>query len=262
MKQSHLIFNSSIAVQKPETIINRQHPCPFCDVESLTDILDQDGPIIWLKNKFPVLQDAFQTVIIETDECLSELSVYPIEHLERLLSFGIKHWLNMMDSEEYESVMFFKNHGPMSGGSLRHPHMQIVGLKNINAYEQVSRDQLEGLVIEERNSVQFNLSTKPRIGFFEFNVILSDLKDLPILAEYLQMAADYVLNHFHRSCTSYNLFFYYMDGDITVKLIPRFATSPIFIGYGIPQVSNKVSDHVQRIQEVYLAKNKLEETAE
>jgi ATP adenylyltransferase/5',5'''-P-1,P-4-tetraphosphate phosphorylase II len=251
MKQSHLIFNSSIAVQKPETIINRQHPCPFCDVESLTDILDQEGSIIWLKNKFPVLQDAFQTVIIETDECLSELSVYPPEHLQKLFSFGIKHWLNMIETGSYKSVMFFKNHGPMSGGSLRHPHMQIVGLKNIDAYEHVSRDQLKGIVIEERNSVQFNLSTKPRIGFFEFNIMMSNLEDLPILADYVQTAAHYVLNHFHRSCTSYNLFFYYMDGDIAVKLIPRFATSPIFIGYGIPQVSNKITEHVQRIQEVY-----------
>ncbi|MFC3883320.1 DUF4931 domain-containing protein [Bacillus songklensis] len=254
MKQSHLIFNSSIAAQKPETIINRQHPCPFCDVESLTDILAQDGPIIWLKNKFPVLQDAFQTVIIETDECLSELSLYPKDHLYKLLAFGVKHWLNMIHSREYKSVMFFKNHGPMSGGSLRHPHMQIVGLKHADAYDSLSPEQLEGFVIAERNSVQFNLSTKPRIGFFEFNVILKDLNDIPIMADYIQIAAHYVLNHFHRSCTSYNLFFYYMDEKIMVKLMPRFATSPIFIGYGLPQVSNKIGDHVRYIQEIYLSK--------
>ncbi|MCM3003054.1 DUF4931 domain-containing protein [Priestia koreensis] len=253
MSQKHLIFNSSIGSQKPETIVNRQNSCPFCDVEHLTDILDQEGSIIFLKNKYPVLEDTFQTVIIETDDCSSELSEYPKEHLHTLISFGMKHWFEMMNSGEFKSVMFYKNHGPMSGGSLRHPHMQIVGLKKLDAHADILLENFEGVTIDQESGVEFTLSSKPRMGFFEFNVRLSDQEKLSKMADYIQIAAHYVLNHFHRSCTSYNLFFYYLQGDVYAKIVPRFATSPLFVGYGIPQVSNKIGDVALKVKELYLS---------
>ncbi|MGF9887109.1 DUF4931 domain-containing protein [Priestia megaterium] len=253
MKPTHLLFNSAIGSQKPETIVNRQNPCPFCDVESLSGIIEKQGPIIWLKNKFPVLQDAYQTVIIETDECSSELSIYPKEHLYTLLSFATERWISMMNSGEYASVLFFKNHGPMSGGSLRHPHMQIIGLNEMDVNENVKLEQFEGVTIAQNEHVTFNLSVKPRMGFFEFNVITDQLdKELHAFADYLQTAAHYLLNHFHRSCTSYNLFFYNLkNGKIAAKIIPRFATSPLYVGYGIPQVSNKLEHIANQVQELY-----------
>ncbi|MBM7704754.1 DUF4931 domain-containing protein [Metabacillus iocasae] len=253
MNNSHLIFNSSIGSKKPETIINRQNPCPFCDVQSLTNILDQDGSIIWLENKYPVLQDTYQTVIIETNECSSELSLYEEDHLYKLLSFGIRHWFEVINSGDYQSVIFYKNHGPMSGGSLRHPHMQIIGLKHIDYHEAVNRTMFEGVTIEEKNGVLFNLSSEPRVGFFEFNIMMDNPEEqLREFAHYIQVSAHYVLNHFHRSCTSYNLFFYYFEGKIIAKILPRFATSPLFIGYGIPQVSNKIDVIAHQVKELYL----------
>ena len=77
----------------------------------------------------------------------------------------------MMNSGEYASVLFFKNHGPMSGGSLRHPHMQIIGLNEMDVNENVKLEQFEGVTIAQNEHVTFNLSVKPRMGFFEFNVI-------------------------------------------------------------------------------------------
>ncbi|TYR79813.1 DUF4931 domain-containing protein [Priestia megaterium] len=257
MKPSHLLFNSAIGSQKPETIVNRQNPCPFCHVESLTDIIEQEDSIIWLKNKYPVLQDAYQTVIIETDKCSSELSTYPKEHLYKLLSFTTARWIQMIKSREYESVLLFKNHGPMSGGSLRHPHMQIIGLKTMDISDKITDDQFEGITIQEKENVLFNLSTKPRMGFFEFNIVTTDLvHHLPLFADYIQVATHYLLNHFHRSCTSYNLFFYNLeDGRIATKIIPRFATSPLFVGYGIPQVSTKINHIAKQVNELYLTSN-------
>ncbi|WP_110111655.1 DUF4931 domain-containing protein [Bacillus sp. CGMCC 1.16541] len=252
MKNSHLIFNSSIGSKKPETIINRQNPCPFCDVHSLTNILAKDGSIIWLENKYPVLQDTYQTVIIETDECSSELSLYPKNHLYKLLSFGIKHWVEMLNSGEYTSVIFYKNHGPMSGGSLRHPHMQIIGLKHIECNSTVERSMFEGITIDKKGGVTFNLSSKPRVGFFEFNVLMNNHDQLKHFADYVQIATHYVLNHFHRSCTSYNLFFYYFEDQIIAKILPRFATSPLYMGYGIPQVSNKIDVIADEVKRLYL----------
>ncbi|WP_429877890.1 DUF4931 domain-containing protein [Fictibacillus sp. NRS-1165] len=32
-------------------------------------------------------------------------------------------WKKSIQSGHYQFVIFFKNHGPYSGGTLRHPHM-------------------------------------------------------------------------------------------------------------------------------------------
>ncbi len=130
MSQTHLHFDMHIGRQKPENIRNREAACPFCFPDELDGILEQRGEMIWLKNKYPVLQDATQTLVIETSQCNSELSVYEKDHLYALFAFGVEKWLEMTESGSYRSVLFFKNHGPYSGGSIRHPHMQIVGLKH------------------------------------------------------------------------------------------------------------------------------------
>lgn len=75
------------------------------------------------------------------------------------------------------------------------------------------------------------------------------------VADYIQAATHYLLNHFHRSCTSYNLFFYQLDdGRSACKVIPRFATSPLFVGYGIPQVSNKIEEIAKQVHSLYFSK--------
>src|SRR5690554_5579587 len=119
---SPLQFNTQIGHQKPESIINKDTKCPFCDRENLKDILEERWPFLLIKNKYPVLQDTFQTVLIETIGCQGDLSNYPKNHLYPLISFGIEKWLEMENSGDFKSVIFFKNHGPKSGGSIFHPH--------------------------------------------------------------------------------------------------------------------------------------------
>ncbi|SDF52422.1 DUF4931 domain-containing protein [Sporolituus thermophilus] len=248
---THLAFDTWLSRLKPENIINRETKCPFCDRSSLVGVLAEQGPILLIKNKYPVLQDAFQTVLIETDHCDAELSTYPQDHLYAVIRFGVENWLNMEKSGEFKSVLFFKNHGPLSGGTIRHPHMQIVGLKNIDYRRNISADQFEGLIVHRDGGVEFNISTKPRVGFFEFNVILHDFDRLDAMADAIQTAAHYILNGFHKNCTSYNLFFYHFAGRIWVKIVPRFVMSPIFVGYAIPQVSTHLEEVVQDIKNRY-----------
>ncbi|HEX7056122.1 MAG TPA: DUF4931 domain-containing protein [Bacilli bacterium] len=249
---THLFFDVHIGRQKPESIINRETACPFCDKENLHDILAQDGPILLIKNKFPVLADALMTVLIETDTCEGELSIYPKEHLYRLFRFGIAKWLEMEQSGDYSSVLFFKNYGPLSGGSIYHPHMQIIGLHNMNYQERIFDEHFVGLPIADRSGVTLNLSTMPKVGFFEFNVVMNEAGNLPAFADYIQIVVHYLLNHFNRRLTSYNLFFYHIKGKIAAKIMPRFPTSPIFIGYSIPQVSNRLQDVADDIKRIYL----------
>jgi ATP adenylyltransferase/5',5'''-P-1,P-4-tetraphosphate phosphorylase II len=247
---NQLVFDTDIGQSKPITILHNEG-CPFCSREQLTGILAEDGPIIFLANKYPVLKDTVQTVIIETDDCSSELSLYPKEHLYKLLRFGMAQWHEMMDSGDFKSVLFYKNHGPYSGGTIRHPHMQIVGLKQVDYTENIKLDSFNGCVIDKSAGVELNIAEQPQIGLFEFNIKIKDMAEIDRMADYLQTMAHYLLNNFHKSCNSYNFFFYYLEKQTFAKIIPRFVTSPLFIGYGIPQVSSRITEVRQEIWEKY-----------
>jgi ATP adenylyltransferase/5',5'''-P-1,P-4-tetraphosphate phosphorylase II len=250
----HLHFNTSIGLKKPENIRNFDAACPFCERDQLSDLIDVDGPIILLKNKYPVYENAYQTVLIETDDCQAEFSAYTREHLHRLLRFGIMHWLELEETGRYRSVIFFKNHGPFSGGSLKHPHMQIIGLDDIDYKEKVTHDMFTGIVIAETNGVRFTLSTRPRIGFYEYNIEMNDASGYQErFSEYLQMAVHYIMNYFPFEASSYNIFFHHIGDKIYAKVISRFVTTPLYIGYGLPQVPNNLEWMANELRRIYFA---------
>ena len=254
MKNNLLGFNVNIGLTKPENIINRDADCPFCDRESLTDVIDCSGEMLLIQNKYKVLQDSEQTVLIESKTCETDIPEYTKEHMHDLIHFGVKHWFKMIDSHKYKSVLFFKNHGPLSGGTIRHPHMQIVGLKSMNDQLMFDPREFAGITIDKHAGVEFNISTYPRIGFSEFNVVPDNNDKLDQIADYIQIAVDYLMNHFTKRCKSYNLFFYLVDGLIRVKIMPRFATSPLFIGYNIHLRPNNLELIVNELQTIYFKK--------
>ncbi|WP_346355849.1 DUF4931 domain-containing protein [Azotosporobacter soli] len=252
-KMTHLRFDYDIGRFKPVTVVERGFHCPFCGREQLENILAQEGSIVWLKNKFPVLEDTLQTVLIETEDCQSELSVYNKEHLHRVIRFGVEKWQELVRSGEYSSVLFFKNHGPYSGGTIRHPHMQIIGLKHLDYVPKIPQESFSGDVIVKEAGIELNLATLPKIGFIECNIRLRDPAKIDVMADYIQAVAHYLLHHFHKNCNSYNIFFYHLEEEIAVKLVPRFVTSPLFIGYSIPQISSRGAEVVREIQLLYFA---------
>ncbi|WP_408009861.1 DUF4931 domain-containing protein [Pseudalkalibacillus sp. A8] len=236
-KETILKFDKSIARKKPNNI-HQKKPCPFCVTEGLSELLETQDSIILVKNKYPVVQDAFQTVLIETDDCESELSEYSKPHLFKLIRFGVEKWLEMEEQGSYQSVSFFKNYGPLSGGSVRHPHMQIIGFNDVDYRENLKEDYFIGDEIHCSNGVQLNLSTMPMIGFTEFNIVMNDdLAGIDQAADYIQKTVHYILHHYNgQGCSSYNLFFYHWLGKIFIKIIPRYPTTPLFVGYGFRQV--------------------------
>jgi ATP adenylyltransferase/5',5'''-P-1,P-4-tetraphosphate phosphorylase II len=254
LEKTHLFFNIEIGRGKPENIRNKGQSCPFCKRNELTDIIAEEGPILLLKNKFPVLENAFQTVLIETDDCQADLSNYSKEHLIRLFDFGLNQWRLMEDSGEFTSVLFFKNFGPLSGGSIAHSHMQIVGLYDINYQEKLMPESFKGIMIAENDGVSLTLSSKPRIGFYEYYITLSEKMGLGTFASYVQKVVQYILHGFPYRCNSYNLFFYQHQGQTIVKVIPRFVTTPIYIGYSIPHVPNNLEWMVEDIRNQYFSK--------
>jgi len=251
ISKTHLVFDTAIGGCKPVTVINKQVECPFCHREQLEGVIAAEGELLLLKNKYPVLQDAFQTVLIETCDCDSELSLYSREHLHRLLQFGVQKWLEMSEDKQFKSVLFYKNHGPYSGGTIRHPHMQIVGLKNIDYRENMKPENFAGKLVRQDQGVTLTVSDRPLIGFIEFNIRLQNIKYLTVMADYIQIVVRYLLHDFNKHINSYNLFFYQLNDEIYVKIVPRFVTSPLFVGYCIPQVSSRIDDVILDIRQKY-----------
>lgn len=247
-------FDTDIGKTKPATLTQAEIACPFCDVEHLTDIIDVDDDIIFLRNKYNVIENADQFVLIEGRECHSDMPEYSKEKMRRVIKMGVKHWQSLLASGKYEEVLFFKNFGIMSGGTIRHPHMQLVGFPKLKSELLFDEVELRGIVIAERDGVEFNISNCPRIGFGELNVIVEHGGSLETLADFIQIAVHYAMNHFSKRCTSYNIFFYHRADKIFAKVMPRYATSPYFVGYNIHFLPNNIERIAKEVKQFYFDK--------
>ena len=246
-------FDMNIGRNKPENIIHRENACPFCRPEGLTNIYATDeGGIILLKNKYDVLADADQLVLVETDRCGVDMPDYTTEHMRRVVRFGVTKWLEMESSGKYSAVIFFKNHGHLSGGTMRHAHMQLVGFRGaIDTSLFPDEEDFEGLTIIEKDGAILNAATRPRLGFGEFNLIAaSDAADA--LADLMQKTVAYVCDRFKKSEDSYNIFFYHAGRKIAAKIMPRFPTSPLLIGYDLRILPSNLPEIVEDFRKNYL----------
>lgn len=253
-------FNIGVGKGKPLTINGEKRSCPFCNVDTLTDIIDTKEDMIFLKNKYIVLEPSDQFVLIEGADCNSDMNLYTPEKMTSLISFGISHWLKLWETGKYKAVLFFKNYGPLSGGTIHHPHMQIVGLPVIDPDLMFSTDEFEGIPVATESGVEINVATRPRIGFSEINILVkkqftaSDISSpqayetLSALAHYIQSSVTFLKDFFKRENFSYNIFFYLLDGCIRVKLLPRFATSPLYIGYSIHLKPTNLADTAEKLR--------------
>ena len=255
MKINLIRFDMHIGKNKPENIVHKENGCPFCHPEGLTDIYATDeGGVILLKNKYDVLENADQLVLVETDRCGVDMPDYTTEHMRRVIRFGVAKWREMETSGQYSAVIFFKNHGHFSGGTMRHAHMQIVGFRGgVDPSLFPDAEDFEGLPIIERNGVQLNAATHPRLGFGEFNLVAAQTEDaVDTLADLMQKTVAYVCDRFRKSQDSYNIFFYHAGENIAAKIMPRFPTSPLLIGYDLRILPSNLPEIVEDFRENYL----------
>lgn len=241
-----LEYNLDLGKNKPDTVHRDESYCPFCDVANLKNVIETRGHMIWLENAFPVLKDSWQTLIIETDDCDGDFSTYSREYAVKLMQFGLEKWQQVKAMDTFKSVVFYRNHGYMSGGTIHHPHSQIVAFKEYDYHEDIRPYHFTGKPILLGDGIEINLSLRPIIGFYEVNLILTDSTKLSAFVNYMQITASYFMRCFVRFNDSYNIFFYDFPGDgaLYVKIIPRFLTNPLFVGYMVPQITN--SAHAQR----------------
>ncbi|MGG7164880.1 DUF4931 domain-containing protein [Clostridium ihumii] len=251
----YINFFYSIGKSKPNDLHKEDNGCPFCNKEELQNIIEQSDDIILLKNKYPTLENTLQLVIIETEKCGLNISSYSKPHNRKLFTFAINHWLEIIESNEFKSVILYKNHGPMSGGSLKHSHMQIIGLYDINYEDLIHQEYFEGSTIYKNDLCEVNLSTKPLNCFTEFNVIINDINNVNALADNVQILVHYILNNYNAHCDSFNLFFYKIDEQIICKIVPRFVTSPLLLGYSLKQIPNNSKEVIKKIKKLYYTKS-------
>ena len=217
-----LVFDVQQASGKPDDNRRPGTACPFCDTEGLTNIIQRDGDCIWLENKFKTLRATRQTVLIESADHDADLVTYEPDELHHVMRFALGCWQQMIDSQQYRSVLMYKNKGPLSGGSLVHPHMQIVGLEQEDGYAALTSANFEGIDVWRRGRISVNISTEPIMGFFEVNVSAPqgiaasddarDQVEADLFADATQVALRYILHEHHGGrAESYNLFFYHME---------------------------------------------------
>ena len=156
----------------------------------------------------------------------------------------------MSNQSRFKSVAMFKNYGPLSGGSLRHPHTQIVGFENTDIYSEISEESFSGYKIYDDKYVSVNISTKPTMGYCEFN-IKSSTSYIDKTSDVIKDVVGFILNkYFNKSCDSYNLFFFLQNNNLICKVVPRFIVSPYYVGYRVSQVNN--TERIKDIKYEYL----------
>lgn len=250
-----LVFEIDQARGKPRDVqhTKKANYCPFCDTEHLTNIIDQKNDMIWLENKFKTLKDTNQTIVIESHDHDGDISNYSVAKNREVFEYIYHCWNEMIQTKKYTSVLMYKNFGPMSGGSLRHPHFQIIGLDKVDGYKHVEPENFTGMNVFENKHINVNISEKPVMGFVEFNIIINNPQYLDDLAEFARVTVKYILDDFYGGkFDSYNIFFYREGRKIICKLTARYVVSPYFVGYRLSQRDG--DKQVRGIAEVLLKK--------
>ncbi|MEO1771839.1 DUF4931 domain-containing protein [Candidatus Enterococcus ferrettii] len=236
--QQPLIFSHVAAQGKPQHMSAEKNGCPFCDYKDKENIVTETDDFMWVLNKYATLENTLQTIIIETRDHDADMTNYSRQYNRELMRFSINCWQQVKNDPKYRSVLFYKNHGPQSGGSLQHAHMQVVGLEELDGEENLISENFEGIEVLTKNQLLINFSTEPVMGFLEINVSVPAKVDaeLNVLADAVQDTVQFILNEYYRGrCDSFNLFFYERAERLIAKITPRFVTSPYFVGYKLSQ---------------------------
>lgn len=241
-------YDFALGRKKPENIVNSENSCPFCGTDNLTNIVDREGEFILLRNKYNVIKGSDMFVLIEAGRCGIDMPDYTREHMRGLMRFAVRHWARLESEGKYSAVILYKNHGHLSGGTMRHPHMQIVGLRDVDPSLMTERESFDGITVAEKDGVTLNAATRPRMGFGEFNII-GNKEHLDTMSDYLKKVVAFLVSRFKKSEDSYNIFFYHLDDKIAIKAMPRMVTSPLLIGYGIrllPEDPDKIVQELRK----------------
>lgn len=87
IKDDYLVFLNDVNCKKPNDFCGKDIECPFCQREKLKDVIYEEGPYIFLKNKYVTLKDTDQFLIIETYTCKKQMHEYSEEYMKKLIRY-------------------------------------------------------------------------------------------------------------------------------------------------------------------------------
>ena len=88
------------------------------------------------------------------------------------------------------------------------------------------------------------------------NVVVEKGGNVDVLADFLQIGVHYLMNYFRKNLSSYNIFFYHNDEKIFAKIMPRFATSPYFVGYNVHFLPRNIPQIADEVFKIYFSNDK------
>jgi UDPglucose--hexose-1-phosphate uridylyltransferase len=155
----------------PETLVPRgREGCPFCPghedrtpPEVYRSGGSEDGPwsVRVVPNKFPALHldgevqavgegiydrmdgVGAHEVIIETPDHFAGLGTLPPAHVGEIMVAYRERLIALRKDPRLEYVLIFKNHGVAAGGSIEHPHSQLIATPIL---PELVAEELEGAV--------------------------------------------------------------------------------------------------------------------
>lgn len=229
--------------------------CPFCNWEALKkehNVYEEGDNWLFIDNKYPAFnkEDGDCYVFVETRDCKQNLSTYNDDYIIEMFRFLHKKWISFLKDDSYQSVMFFKNQGALSSGSIRHSHMQMIPLKKRNVFSDLKKEFFDGQLVEKDKRTRLTLSTDPISEFYEWNIETPlDGSELSSFCYYLKRMSQYI-GQTHGSKASYNLAFYPFGGFMHCKIILRTRPSSVLLlAYNLKQVPNNLEDEKRELKE-------------
>jgi hypothetical protein len=73
-------------------------------------------------------------------------------------------------------------------------------------------------------------------------------ESLNLLADLIKETVTFMKGYFKRPNFSYNLFFYNVEKKMRVKIMPRFATPPMYVGYNIHLRPTSIPDFAENLR--------------
>jgi len=138
--------------EKSEELLTFDSHCPFCpgneeiELEKLRLPAEGDWQLRVVRNKYPALEETgaivrcfdgvhrwiagvgYHEVVIESRLHNVQPAVQCAEDVERTLAALQMRGRAIRQDPRIKQIIYFKNHGPLAGTSLRHPHSQLVAL--------------------------------------------------------------------------------------------------------------------------------------
>lgn len=250
-KPFHIVLNVKKAVNKPNTIQNNNNHCPFCSFDNLKNehgVLGEKDNMLWIKNKYPVLEGAEQTLIIETNTCEGNLGNYQEEVAKDLFRFAFENRDKMLQTNKFKEVVFLKNSGARSDGSVHHAHMQLVGLKEVEISKAAITDSLSGEVAFENEHTKVLLADNPTGEKYEFAVIWDRKSEEMDYVKRVQQIVRYLSVFKNGKFQDYNFYFHEDENVKVLKIIPRGYVSIYLLGFGVKQVPNDLKEIAEELR--------------